>query len=116
MLYYNYILFTTTFTAIIVVCSLKSMCIPGFVLIGSCVCEVHAPLCLIVAYGLRLLLFYKNYIVYRNFNMMLQWLSWEFYQCAKSHFLTLYSLEICELKLKKNNNNNKERGRIVPII
>ena len=29
-------LFTTMFTAIIVVCSLKSMCIPSFVFIGCC--------------------------------------------------------------------------------
>ena len=31
-------LFTTMFT---VVCSLKSMCIPSFVLIGCCVSELH---------------------------------------------------------------------------
>ena len=35
-------LFTTTFTVIIVVCSLKSMCIPSFVLIGYC---VHGHIC-----------------------------------------------------------------------
>ena len=33
-------LFTTMFTVIIVVCSLKSMCIPSFVLIGCCVSEL----------------------------------------------------------------------------
>ena len=41
-------LFTTMFTVIIVVHSLKSMCIPSFVLIGYC---VHGH---IVMYGLRL--------------------------------------------------------------
>ena len=34
-------MFTTMFTVIIVVCSLKSMCIPSFVLIGCCVSELH---------------------------------------------------------------------------
>ena len=28
---------------IVVVCSLKSMCIPSFILIGSCLSELHAP-------------------------------------------------------------------------
>ena len=35
-------LFTTMFTVVIVVCSLKSMCIPSFVLIGYC---VHGHIC-----------------------------------------------------------------------
>ena len=35
----------TMFTVIIVVCSLKSMCIPSFVLIGCCVSELHGHLC-----------------------------------------------------------------------
>ena len=33
------------FTVIIVVCSLKSMCVPSFVLIGCCVSELHGHLC-----------------------------------------------------------------------
>ena len=33
------------FTVIIVVCSLKRMCIPSFVLIGCCVSELHGHLC-----------------------------------------------------------------------
>ena len=33
------------FTVIIVVCSLKSMCISSFVLIGCCVSELHGHLC-----------------------------------------------------------------------
>ena len=33
------------FTVIIVVCSLKSMCIQSFVLIGCCVSELHSHLC-----------------------------------------------------------------------
>ena len=45
------------FTVIIVVCSLKSMCIPSFVLIGCCVSELHGHIHVyapIVMYGLRL--------------------------------------------------------------
>ena len=38
-------LFTTMFTVIIVVCSLKGMCIPSFVLIGCCVSELHGHIC-----------------------------------------------------------------------
>ena len=45
-------LFTIMFTVIIVVCSLKTICIPSFVLIGCCVSELHASW--IVMYGLRL--------------------------------------------------------------
>ena len=33
------------FTVIVVVCSLKSMCISSFVLIGCCVSELHGHLC-----------------------------------------------------------------------
>ena len=39
-------LFTTMFTVIIAVCSLKSTCMPSFVLIGCCVSELHGHLCL----------------------------------------------------------------------
>ena len=38
-------LFTTMFTVIIVVLSLKSMCIPSFVCIGRCVSELHGHIC-----------------------------------------------------------------------
>ena len=38
-------LFTTMFTVIIVVCSLKSMCVPRFILIGYCVSELHGHIC-----------------------------------------------------------------------
>ena len=38
-------LFTAMFTVKIVVCLLKSMCIPSFVLIGCCVSELHGHLC-----------------------------------------------------------------------
>ena len=34
-------LFTTMLTVIIVVCSLKSMCVPSFIVIGYCVSELH---------------------------------------------------------------------------
>ena len=37
-------LFTTMFIMIIVVCSLKSMCIPCFVSISRCVIELHTKL------------------------------------------------------------------------
>ena len=42
------------FTAIIFVCSLKSMCIPSFVLIGYCVVSYMAIYAPIVMYGLKL--------------------------------------------------------------
>ena len=35
----------TTFTVIIVVCSLKSMCVPSFVVIAYCVSELHGRYC-----------------------------------------------------------------------
>ena len=38
-------LFTTMFTVIIVVCSLKSMCVPSFIVIGYCVSELHGCYC-----------------------------------------------------------------------
>ena len=38
-------LFTTLFTVIIVVCSLKSMCVPSFIVIGYCVSELHGHTC-----------------------------------------------------------------------
>ena len=38
-------LFTTMFTVIIVVCSLKSMCVPSFIVIGYCVSELHSHYC-----------------------------------------------------------------------
>ena len=38
-------LFTTMFTVIIVVCSLKSMCVPSFIVIGYCVSELHGRYC-----------------------------------------------------------------------
>ena len=38
-------LFTTMFTVVIVVRSLKSMCIQSFILIGCCVSELHGPYC-----------------------------------------------------------------------
>ena len=38
-------LFTTMFTVIFVVCSLKSMCVPSFVLIGCCVSQLLSHPC-----------------------------------------------------------------------
>ena len=38
-------LFTTMFTVIIVVCSLKIMCVPSFIVIGYCVSELHGHRC-----------------------------------------------------------------------
>ena len=62
-------LFTTMFTVIIVVCSLKSMCVPSFILIGCCVSELHGHLCAHcnVWPEAVYLLFNKNYIVYYCF-------------------------------------------------
>ena len=41
---YCYLTGTTLFTVVIVVCSLKSMCIQSFILIGCCVSELHGHL------------------------------------------------------------------------
>ena len=38
-------LFTTMCTVIIVVCSLKSMCVPSFIVIGHCLSELYGHLC-----------------------------------------------------------------------
>ena len=38
-------MFTTMFTVIIVVYSLKSMCVPSFIVIGYCVSELHGHIC-----------------------------------------------------------------------
>ena len=38
-------LFTTLFTVIMVVCSLKSMCVPSFIVIAYCVSELHGHTC-----------------------------------------------------------------------
>ena len=59
----------------------------------------------IVTYGLRV-------VVYKIFNMILQWLSWSsmYVQSFISEFSTVF--EICELKLKKKTkkNNNKMKN------
>ena len=48
-------LFTKMFSVIIVVCSLKSMCVPNFIVIGYCVSELHGHIYVpIVMYCLRL--------------------------------------------------------------
>ena len=48
-------LFTIMFTMIIVLCSVKNMCIPSFILVGCCVRELHIAICVpIVMYGLGL--------------------------------------------------------------
>ena len=39
------IFFTSMFTVIIMVCSMKSMCIPSFILVGCCVRELQSHLC-----------------------------------------------------------------------
>ena len=53
-------------TVIIVVCSLKSMCVPSFIVIGYCVSELHGRF---IAGG-SLLLLYKNCIVYQIVYML----------------------------------------------
>ena len=45
MLFTRTTLLTIMFIVIIMVSSLKSMCIPSFVLIGCCVSELHGHLC-----------------------------------------------------------------------
>ena len=50
----GYLLFTTLFAVTISVCTLKSMCIPSFILIVCCVSPIKM-------YGLRV--FIENYIV-----------------------------------------------------
>ena len=42
------------FTVIIVVCSLKSMCVPSFIVIGYCLSELQAIYVPIIIYGLKL--------------------------------------------------------------
>ena len=58
------------FTVMIVLCLLKSMFIPSFVLIGCCVSELHGHLC---PYRnvLPEAVFYKNYIVFQIVYMFL---------------------------------------------
>ena len=58
-------LFTTMFTLIILVSSLKCMCIPSFILIGFCVSELHAHLCLYHNVWPEVV-YCKNYIVYKH--------------------------------------------------
>ena len=76
------------FTVIIVVCSLKSMCIPSFVLIGCCMSELHGHLCL-----------YRN-VWPEAVIVVLQELQ---------HFHTVFEIRWLKLK-KKNNNNNKMKN------
>ena len=56
---------TALFTTIVLVCSLKSMCIPSFVVVSVSYTLMNVP---IVMYGLRV--FYKNYNVYRVVDML----------------------------------------------
>ena len=42
------------FNVIIVLCSLKSMCVPSFIVIGYCVSELHVYMVAIVTYCRRL--------------------------------------------------------------
>ena len=58
------------FTFIIVVCLLKAMCLP---MIGYCVSELHGHLCPYCnVLPEAILLFYKNYIVYRNITFLIR--------------------------------------------
>ena len=108
------------FTVIIVVCSLKSMCILSFVLIGCCMSELHGHLCRpyrnVWPEAVYCCFIYKNYIVYQTFNMTLRWSSWSSISVQSFISLLCTVFEIRELKLKKkkknnnnNNNNNKEK-------
>ena len=42
---YHVTKFYCMFTVIIVVCSLKSMCVPSFIVIGHCLSELYGHLC-----------------------------------------------------------------------
>ena len=57
MLFTRTTLFTTLFIIIILVCSLKSIGIPSFVLVFVSYKQISFP---IITYGLRLFLFYKQ--------------------------------------------------------
>ena len=64
MFYKNYIVYYNVY-CVIVVCSLKSMCTPSFVLIGCCVSELHGHICPYHnVWPEAVYWFYKNYIVY----------------------------------------------------
>ena len=80
------------------VCSLKSMCIPSFVLISCCVSELHIYVP-IVMYCLRL------FIVV---NFPIPWSLWISIstQSFVSQLCTVIEIRKSKLK-KKNNNNNK---------
>ena len=45
LLFYKTYIVYYMFTVIIVVCSLKSMCVPSFIIIGCCLSELHGHLC-----------------------------------------------------------------------
>ena len=64
--YCCFTLFTTKFTIIIVVCSLKNMRIPSLVLIGCCVSYMAIYVRPIIMYCLRLLIVVLQELLYRN--------------------------------------------------
>ena len=84
------------YTVIIFVCSLKTIRIRSFILIGGYIIDLHGHLCL-----------YRNvctiYIVYQHFNMSIPWLLWIFISIQSSVSQLCPVIEIRELKLKNNN-------------
>ena len=54
---------TSLFTVIIVVCSLESMCVPCFIVIGYCVSELHAHYCNILPEAVYCIV-YKNFYTF----------------------------------------------------
>ena len=102
------------FTAIIVVCSLKSMCILNFILIGCCVSELCGHLCpyrnvwpeAVYCCFTRTTLFTKFWYVYIIVFM-------DFYQFTK--FRLLIQSEIRELKNWKVTTTTTRKWRIVKM-
>ena len=68
----------------IMVCSLKSMCIPSFVLIGCCVSELHVHLCPYCN-------IWREVVMTTLFTEILTMVVMEFYPYAKFCFITQYS-------------------------
>ena len=101
------------FTVIIVVCLLKRMCMPSFILIGCCVSELHGHLCP-----------YRNVLpeaVYCCFtrttllqkrNFPIPWSLWISIstQSFVSQLCTVFELKLKKKKKKNDNNNNKMKN------
>ena len=99
------------FTVIIVVHSLKSMCVPSFIVISYCLSELYAIYVPIVMYGLRLFIVVLQELhCLPNFWYVYIIVFMDFYHFTKFRpSIQSGFFEIRELKLKSNNNNNKKK-------